>query len=154
MAWRPSEYVIEGELDNTVQGKVTGWIKLFGRKNRIKFDLQGDFHRDIRGAVIKFHNEQYKDADPQEAKRYNRLESMQTGVVGDITAGMPPFDYGRSPYIEWYGNENGRCVIELDCTQIEVIGKPIPYKITKPVDRKVQGENMMTFIMGLAGKKK
>jgi hypothetical protein len=154
MAWRPTEFLIEGQLDNTTPGKVTGWMKFVGRRNKIKFDLQGDFHRDIRGAKIKFHNEQYHDADPQEAKRFHRLEAMQTGVVGDITAGLPPQDYCRYPYIEWYGNENGRVVIELDTEQVEIIGKPIPWMESFPVDRKQQGANMMTFISGLIGPKK
>jgi hypothetical protein len=155
MAWRPTEYLIEGMLDNTTPGKVTGFMRFLGKRNKVRFDLDGDFHRDIRGAKIKFHNEQYKDADPQEARKYCRaFVAVQTGVVGDITAGFPPHDYGQSPYIEFYGNENGRCVIELDPSQVEIIGKPIPYNTTKPVDRKVQGENMMTFIMGLVGKSK
>jgi hypothetical protein len=154
MAWRPTEFLIEGELDNTVQGHVTGWMKFLGRKNRIKFDLDGDFHRDIRGAKIKFHNEQYRDADPQEAKRYRRLEALQTGVVGDITAGLPPHDYGQSPYIEFYGDENGRVVIELDQSQLEIIGTPIPWQESDPIDRKQQGQNMMTFIAGLIGSPK
>jgi hypothetical protein len=155
MAWRPSEYLIDGMLDNTTPGKVVGWMKFLGKRNKVKFDLDGDFHRDIRGARIKFHNEQYKEADPQEARKYCRaFVAVQTGVVGDITAGLPPQDYGQSPYIEFYGNENGRVVVELDPIQVEVIGKPIPYNTTKPVDRKVQGANMMTFIMGLVGKSK
>lgn len=153
MAWRPSEYLIEGELDNTVQGHVTGWMKFLGRKNRIKFDLEGEFHRDIRGAKIRFRNDQYKDADPQEAKKYLRaFETIQTGVVGDITAGLPPHDYGRSPYFEWYGDDNGRVVIELLPEQIEIVGKPIPWQESFPVDRNKQAENMMNFMMGL-GKK-
>jgi hypothetical protein len=154
MAWRPTEYLIEGELDNTVQGKVTGWMRFVGKRNKVKFDLDGDFHRDIRGAKIRFHNEQYRDADPKEAKQYHRLESLQTGVVGDNTAGLPPHDYGRSVYIEWYGDENGRVVIELDSTQIEIIGKPIPWQESFPIDRKQQGQNMMTFIAGLIGSPK
>jgi hypothetical protein len=155
MAWRPSEYLIDGMLDNTTPGKVVGWMKFLGKRNKVKFDLDGDFHRDIRGARIKFHNEQYKEADPQEARKYCRaFVAVQTGVVGDITAGLPPQDYGQSPYIEFYGNENGRFVVELDPIQVEVIGKPIPYNTTKPVDRKVQGANMMTFIAGLIGGKK
>jgi hypothetical protein len=154
MAWRPTEYLIEGMLDNTTSGKVTGWMRFWGRKNRIKFNLDGDFHRDIRGAIIKFHNEQYRDADPQEAKRYRRLETVQTGVVGDITAGLPPHDYGQSPYIEFYGDENGRVVIELDPSQLEIIGTPIPWQESFPVDRKQQGQNMMNFIAGLVGAKK
>lgn len=152
MAWRPTEYLIEGMLDNTTPGKVVGWMKFLGRKNRIKFDLDGDFHRDIRGAAIKFHNEQYRDADPQEAKKYFRaFESLQTGVVGDITVGLPPHDYGQSPYIEFYGDQNGRVVVELSPDQIEIIGKPIPWQESDPIDRKQQGQNMMTFIAGLVG---
>ncbi len=27
MAWRPTEYLLEGELDNTTPGKVTGWMQ-------------------------------------------------------------------------------------------------------------------------------
>lgn len=153
MAWRPSEFLIAGELDNTVQGKVTGWMRFVGKRNKVKFNLDGDFHRDIRGAKIKFHNEQYTEADPQEAKKYLRaFESAQTGVVGDITAGLPPYDYGRSPYIEWYGDDNARVVVEINPEQIEIIGTPIPYETTKPVDRSVQGQNMMNFLMGLGEK--
>lgn len=152
MAWRPTEFLIEGMLDNTTPGKVVGWMKFLGRKNRIKFNLDGDFHRDIRGAKIRFHNEQYKEADPQEAKKYFRaFESLQTGVVGDITAGLPPHDYGQSPYIEWYGDDNSRVVVELSPDQIEIIGKPIPWQESVPIDRKQQGQNMMNFFAGLVG---
>jgi hypothetical protein len=155
MAWRPTEFLIGGLLDNTNPGKVTGWMRFLGRKNRIKFNLDGDFHRDIRGASIKFHNEQYKEADLQEAKRYLReFVPVQTGVVGDITAGLPPHDYGQSPYVEWYGDDNGRCVVELDPSQVEIIGKPIPWMESFPVDRKQQGQNMMNFIAGLVGSPK
>jgi hypothetical protein len=156
MAWRPTEYLIEGELDNTVQGHVTGWMRFLGKRNRIKFNLQGgDFHRDIRGSKIHFHNEQYSDADPEKAKKYLRAFSTnQTGVVGDITAGLPPHDYGQSPYIEFYGDINGRVVVELSPDQIEIIGTPIPWQESFPVDRKQQGQNMMNFIAGLVGAKK
>lgn len=152
MAWRPTEFLIEGMLDNTTPGKVVGWMKFLGRRNKVKFDLQGDFHRDIRGAKIKFHNEQYREASLSDAKKYfTKFCSVQTGVVGDITAGLPPQDYCRYPYIEWYGDENGRVVIELDTEQVEVIGKPIPWQESFPIDRKQQGANMMTFIAGLIG---
>jgi len=39
MAWRPSEHFIEGVLDNTVQGKVTGWMLFAGMKERVVFEL-------------------------------------------------------------------------------------------------------------------
>ena len=33
MAWRVADLVIEGEIDNTSKGRVTGWIKLAGRED-------------------------------------------------------------------------------------------------------------------------
>ena len=53
MAWRPTEYLVKGELDNTVPGKVTGWMKFAGKGKKVIFDLKGDFHRDIRGTTGK-----------------------------------------------------------------------------------------------------
>ena len=54
MAWRPTEYLLEGELKNTNPGKVTGWMRFAGMKQEVTFDLKGNFHRDIRGAKIRF----------------------------------------------------------------------------------------------------
>ena len=39
MAWRPNDQLIEGELDNTVQGKVTGWMQFVGMKEKMMFNL-------------------------------------------------------------------------------------------------------------------
>ena len=50
MAWRPMRFLIEGVLDNTVRGKVTGWMRFVGLQGKVTFDLDGNFHRDIRGA--------------------------------------------------------------------------------------------------------
>jgi len=149
MAWRPTQYLIEGELDNTNPGKVTGWMKFAGKKEKVTFDLIGDFHRNIRGAKIRFSNDAEVDID--EAQGYmESLASQQTGNVGDITAGLPPKDYVDYPYIEWYSNENGRVVIELESHQVKVIGVPIPALESDPVSRKEQAENMANFLYGLA----
>jgi hypothetical protein len=112
---------LEGELDNTVPGKVTRWMRFAGMKDKVTFDLQGDFHRDIRGATIRFTNR--CEATQKTATSY--MEGFcqhQTGKAGDITAGLPPKDYVDYPYIEWYGDGNGRVVIELDASQVKVIG--------------------------------
>jgi hypothetical protein len=149
MAWRPTQYLIEGELDNTHPGKVAGWMNFAGKKEKVTFDLKGDFHRDIRGAKIRFSNGAEVNID--EAQGYmESLVSHQTGNVGDITAGLPPKDYVNYPYIEWYSNENGRVVIELEPGQVEVIGTPIPALESDPVSRKEQAENMAGFLCGLA----
>jgi len=41
MAWRPYENLVEGELDNTVAGKVSGWMQFVGMEEIVKIDLVG-----------------------------------------------------------------------------------------------------------------
>ena len=97
MAWRPTQYLLEGELDNTTPGKVTGWMRFAGLKKKVTFDLEGNFHRDIRGARIHFHgpaSERNGDA----GSYMDGFALHQSGQAGDITAGRPPRDYLASPY--------------------------------------------------------
>lgn len=152
MAWRPTQYLIEGELDNTTPGKVTGWMRFAGMKKQVTFDLKGDFHRDIRGAKIRFQGDTEGAEDVQEAREYMEgFAQHHSGNVGDITAGREPRDYGVSyPYIEWYGNENGRVVLELDADQVEVIGQPIPAMESEPLSRETQQRNMAGFLAGIS----
>lgn len=151
MAWRPIEYVIEGELDNTMLGKVTGWIQFAGIQDKIVLELAGDFHRDIRGAKLHFYGDASDGAVPEDSLRYFEGFSLtQTGNTGDITAGKEPRDYVDYPYIEWYSDQNGRVVLELDPSQIEVIGTPIPAAESFPVSRQQQNQNMMNFMAGIA----
>jgi len=151
MAFRISAYLVEGELDNTHLGQVTGWMEFAGMKEKVTFDLTGDFHRDIRGAKIHFTGDA-SEADPP-ADAQSEMEGIavhQTGKVGDITAGRPPADYVNYPYIEWYGDENGRVVIELEPVQMEVIGTPIPACESDPISREQQSQNMAEFLGNLA----
>ncbi len=149
MAWRPTQYVLEGELDNTMPGKVTGWVRFAGMSKTVTFDLKGDFHRDIRGAKIHFIGDG-KEKDPTAASYMDGMAVRQTGKVGDITAGLPPHDYGRTPYIEWYGEDNGRVVIELYPGQVKVIGQPMPAMESYPISREQQGRNMAEFLGQIA----
>src|SRR4030066_1595081 len=112
MAWRPNEQFIEGVLDNTVPGKVTGWMRFAGMNEKVVFDLEGNFHRDIRGAKVRLHGDG-ASANAEEAAKYMKgFSKLQKGNVGDMTAGLPPADYvqGRG-YFEWYAQDNGRVVI-------------------------------------------
>lgn len=157
MAWRPYENLIEGELSNTVPGKVSGWIRFAGMEERVRLELDGDFHRDIRGAKIRFHNPTPSErnkcgalGEVREGSYMDGFSPIQTGEVGDITAGLPPHDYGSGHgYIEWYSDQNGRVVLELEPEQIEVIGEPTPWQETEPVSRQEQHENMARFLCGL-----
>jgi len=150
MAWRPNRFLIEGMLDNSQLGKVTGWMKFAGLKEKVTFELKGDFHRDIRGAKIRFSG--YADDNVKEAAEYMKPFALhQTGKVGDMTAGFPPADYiPDSVYIEWFGEENGRVVIELEQDKLELLTKPIPASKTKPISRQRQARNMAEFLGKLA----
>ena len=149
MAWRPHENLIEGLLDNTVPGKVTGWLKFVGLKEVVKLDLAGDFHRDIRGTKVRLRNPN-PTQDGDRAKYLEGFSPIQTGDVGDMTAGLPPSDYVSGyVYLEWYSEQNGRVVLELDQDQIEAIGTPISAYESNPVLREKQQQNMASFLGGL-----
>ncbi len=97
MALRITDRLIDGYLDNTEPGKVTGQLRFVGLDKPVTLNLRGDFHRDIRGAVIKLKG----DADPDHPAEYRSLEGFsleQVGDAGDITAGLPPQDYVAYPY--------------------------------------------------------
>lgn len=151
MAWRISPYLIEGELDNTQLGKVTGWMRFAGMNETVTLNLEGDFHRDVRGAKIRLTGDASQTQPPADAQA--NMEGFavgQVGKVGDITAGLPPADYVSYPYIEWYSEENGRVLIELASQQIEVIGTPIPACESDPISRDQQNRNMAEFLGELA----
>lgn len=156
MAWRPHENLVEGELDNTALGRVTGWLRFIGMEEMVKLDLKGDFHRDIRGTRIRLSNP--NPADSNKSGRLGEIRAgsymdgfspIQTGDVGDITAGLPPYDYGSGVYIEFYSEQNGRVVLELEPEQIDVIGKPIPWQESEPVSREQQQEHLCRFLSGI-----
>jgi len=92
MAWRPYSNLIDGELDNRVPGKVTGWMRFIrqGRQNlKVVFDLAGDFHEDIRGKLIRLSNPEPKDKYQDGTGTYmDGFAREQRGTVGDITAGI------------------------------------------------------------------
>jgi len=94
MAWRPYENLIDGELDNHIPGKVSGWIRFMRRGKqplRAIFDLTGDFHEDIRGTVIRLSNPAPSDRSAsldREGTYMDGFSAVQRGEVGDITAGF------------------------------------------------------------------
>ena len=148
MAWRPTQYLVKGELDNTTPNKVVGWMKFRGKSEKVRFELEGNFHRDIRGAKIKITNDKYQSESVQQGRAYmDSFSTIQTGKVGDITRGLGEgADYVKYGYIEWYSKENGRVVIELESGQIELLSNPIPVMESYSIDREEQVSNMSDFI--------
>lgn len=148
MAWRPTQHLIEGELDNTQPGKVSGWMRFAGVQGKVTFDLSGNFHRDIRGAKIQLRGSS-EQSDADAVAYLQGFATHQAGKVGDITAGREPRDYVDYPYIEWYSEQNGRVVIELDPDQVTVIGAPIPFIESDPISRVEEEQNLAEFMRGL-----
>jgi len=141
MTWRPTKYLLEGELDNTRPGKVTGWMRFAGMKNKVTIDLTGDFHRDIRGRRIRFTNT-YKGPDREASEYMEGFAEGQTGKVLNITAGFPPQDYTDYPYIEWHSDANDRVVVAPEPNRIEVMeGGDSPPQPSSP---KVAGGRLLT----------
>jgi hypothetical protein len=126
---------MDGELDNRTAGSVKGWLR-FHRNGkpplRVLLALAGDFHEDIRGKVIRLSNPHPADRNEQLGRSGSYMDGflpVQNGQVGDITAGVPiglndggepSYAYAPYPYIEWYG-PNGRVVLELDASQVEIV---------------------------------
>jgi hypothetical protein len=84
----------------------------------------------------------------QKAESYMEgMAAHKVGKVGDMTAGLPPYDYTEgSAYLEWYSEENGRVVVELGSDQVQVIGTPVAACSAEPISRKEQEENMTEFL--------
>lgn len=138
MAWRIEEAVIHGEIDNTTVGRVTGRIWLVGRSEPLLLDLVGDGWRDLAGTRLKFFNR-----DPAAQWDSSSLETLQTGLVGDMTASrrrrVPtvddeeimrlhesrmevPSEVRNLLYLEWFSEVNGRVVIESADFELDISG--------------------------------
>jgi len=211
MAWRPYENLIEGELDNRIPGKVTGWMRFFRRGKKpleVAFDLAGNFHEDIRGKVIRLKNPEPSDKNESLDRKGTYMQGfnpVQRGTVGDMTAGIPLgpwteeraqglmaqheliwdengiqgaereerrqefaeryrkhieagdlyYAYVSYPYIEFYSEKNGRVVLELDPSQVEVVDiqgvTPRMEKGPKELlqDQRKREEAMVNFLSGM-----
>lgn len=137
MAWRITDYVEQGEIDNRDKGRVTGQLWLNGMDEPILLKLTGNPYRDLAGQRLRFMNPKPKPM-PEHIRDFAR---EQTGVVGDITAARKvkipdipddqfkhyhtnkipmPYHWGNCLYLEWHSVRNGRVVIEATDYTLEV----------------------------------
>ncbi len=139
MAWRISEHVMRGEIDNRTRGRVTGRIWFAGRAEPVELHLAGNAWRDLAGRRLVFVNPAPKpDLDGNFAAR-------QHGTTGDITASRKvkvpeipldqigeyyaarkpwPWHWGNCLYLEWFSRANGRVVIESASYQLAILPDP------------------------------
>jgi hypothetical protein len=143
MAWRPSDWVIEGELDNTTPGWTIGWLRLRDRDEPLRLKLVGNCHPDLAGWKFRIVR---TDPIPDWVgpNRYTDIATDQSGTIGDMTADQmlqhyecsadefvektyagnrPPTTLRKSLYLEWYSLKNGRVVIQCTRLAVERIGE-------------------------------
>lgn len=143
MAWRIADRVVGGQIDNTIKGKVTGWIEVIGRSEPLVLDLHGDCQPELAGWRCRIDRTDPVPlwADPVDL---TGLAAEQTGQAGTITdehrlrhydcstdellarirAGEPPpTEWRQGLYLEWYSESNGRIVIEDTRLRLERIGR-------------------------------
>ncbi|MCC5789940.1 MAG: hypothetical protein JJT75_09910 [Opitutales bacterium] len=135
MAWRISEQVISGEIDNRTKGRVTGFLELAEGSRRIVLDLEGNAHPDLAGSLIRFTNPRAKPGGSLE-----EFARKQKGLAGDMTAShrvkdllvpvetflkmneearSKAYRWANCLYLEWYGHLNGRVVLEGISYEVE-----------------------------------
>jgi hypothetical protein len=97
MAWRPTEYLIEGELDNTNPGKVIGMdvVRRHEGQNDVRPERQLPPRHSRREDPLQRGRSRWA-MTPRPPTTWQAIASHQTGDVGDITAGLPPHDYVAS----------------------------------------------------------
>ncbi len=138
MAWRLSDGIVKGEIDNRVRGFVTGRIWLLNQPEPVILNLLGNCHPDMAGCMLTFENPRPDEGD------HTDLNRDQDGAVGDMTAarkvrvldvsveeasrlgkeGKPiPEHLGNCVYLEWYSNFNGRVVIESTGYEVTISEK-------------------------------
>ena len=145
MAWRPSDWVLDGELDNTVPHWTIGWIRLRGRDQPLQLKLQGNCHPDLAGWKFRIvRTDPIPPWVPHKNEHGDRIATDQSGTIGDVTADQvlkhfecsddefvqrmqegdpPPTTLRNSLYLEWFSNNNGRVVIQSTRLAIERIGE-------------------------------
>lgn len=143
MALRLNHLVVEGEIDNTRKGHVTGWIKFSDRPDRVTLDLAGNCAPDLAG--WRFRIKRLRPApDWAEPGDSTSLAPRQTGKAGAITAEQrlkefdcstsellahirlnepPPFRWRNALYLEWFSPTNGRVVIQDTRLGVERMGE-------------------------------
>ncbi len=163
MAWRLEEFLIRGDLDNRVRGRVTGRLWFVGRPEPVELDLAGDAWRDLAGRRLVFTHARPKPALPA------GFAGRQTGVVGDITASRKvkvpdipleqigeyyaarkpfPWHWGNSLYLEWFSEVNGRVVIESADYELTIAGDAT-WEMTpaeEEAQRRANGEAIVRFM--------
>ncbi|MDA1051550.1 MAG: hypothetical protein O3C40_13860 [Planctomycetota bacterium] len=172
MAWRPADWVLEGELDNTTPGWTIGWIRLQGRDEPLRLKLLGNCHPDLAGWKFRIVR---TDPIPEwvEPNDYAGIATDQSGTIGDVTADQmlqhyecssgefvrlaaagnrPTTTLRKALYLEWFSQRNGRVVIQCTRLAVERLGERA-FELTEEqwIEQAKQNNEEMTFFMHQLG---
>ena len=145
MAWRPSDWDFEGELDNTVPNWTTGWVRLRGRDQPLLLKLLGNCHPDLAGWKFRIvRSDPIPDWVDYKNEHCDTIATDQSGTIGDVTADQllqhyecstdefverlhagdrPATTLRKALYLEWFSNNNDRVVIQSTRLAVERIGE-------------------------------
>jgi hypothetical protein len=143
MAWRPADWVLDGELDNTHRDWTIGWIRLLDREEPLRLKLAGNCHPDFAGWRFRLVRPEPLPAWTKPAD-YEGIATDQSGTIGDVTADQmlhhyecsddefvrllhdgrrPPTTLHKALYLEWFSHRNGRVVIQSTRLKVERLGE-------------------------------
>lgn len=120
MAWRITQHLVRGTLDNRQKGLVVGSLWFAGQPQPVNLELHGNFLRDLAGCSIEFENPTPVTGDPPP------LDPLQVGMTGDMTASRKitleaaPDHKANALYMEWFSETNGRVVIEATHYRLKI----------------------------------
>lgn len=175
MAWRPSDWVLEAELDNTTKGWVTGWILIQNQQQPLKLSLKlvGNCHPDLAGWKFKVVRTEPIPSWAQPLSHADNISPNQVGHAGDITADQElkhfncseeefvhraylgeqtPTEWRKALYLEWFSHANGRIVIQSTSLAVERQGERA-FELTDEQwnEQRQQNAEEMNFFMTQLG---
>ncbi len=139
MACRLDDYVVSGEIFNTTNYSVHGWLELRGWNHPLLLQLTGNCSPDLAGWHIRFEASRSPIGVDAGLDDVDDLASQQVGPTGRMTmlrlAGAEEGCVREAPssncparrssakmylYLEWF-SQNGRVVLELNDPVVEFV---------------------------------
>lgn len=124
MALKLQSIVSHGHIDNRKADLVTGRLWLYGRKDPLELEFEGNCLRDMAGSVTTFRNKIPKRKSPSWV---TNLLKEQRGTLGDMTASHrapsptnPKGTWENMLSLEWFSPEIGRVLLESPHFEIEI----------------------------------
>ena len=111
MAWRIGDNLIDGTLDNTRKGRVTGTLHFLGMDEPVDFNVEGDFKGELKGKRIRLHNPEPRERNERLGKPGTYMEIFRPHQTGWSLEGVALRE--GQLHISYHSEQNKRVVMEL-----------------------------------------